>query len=64
MKYYVKLGLILLLITSVASGILALLNNKTQPIIEENQRKEAEQARKEVLPEAVVFEKISSIFES
>ena len=60
MKYYIKLGLILLLITSVASGILALLNNKTQPIIEENQRKEAEQARKEVLPEATVFEEVTT----
>jgi len=60
MKYYLKLGLMLLLITSIASGILALLNTKTEPIIENNQRKEAEAARKEVLPEATTFKEVKA----
>jgi len=59
MKYYLKLGFVLLIITVVASGILAYLNTLTQPIIEENQRVAQEKARKEVLPSAVTFEEVS-----
>lgn len=59
MKYYLKLGFILLIITAIASGILAYLNTITQPIIEENQRIAQEKARKEVLPSAVTFEEVS-----
>lgn len=59
MKYYLKLGFVLLIITVIASGILAYLNTLTQPIIEENQRVAQEKARKEVLPSAVTFEEVA-----
>lgn len=59
MKYYFKLGLILFIITAIASGVLAYLNTITQPIIEENQRVAQEKARKEVLPSAVTFEEVT-----
>ena len=55
MMYYLKLGGILLLIAAVASGILAFVNNFTRPIIEENQRRAEDEARREVLPEAQEF---------
>ncbi len=58
MKYYIKLGFILFIITAIASGVLAYLNTLTQPIIEENQRVAQEKARKEVLPSAVTFEEV------
>jgi len=59
MKYYIKLGFILFIITAIASGVLAYLNTLTQPIIEENQRVAQEKARKEVLPSAVTFEEVA-----
>ncbi|MCK4957253.1 MAG: FMN-binding protein [Candidatus Cloacimonetes bacterium] len=62
MKYYLKLGFILLLITAIASGILAYMNSITAPIIAENQAKEQELARKEVLPLAKTFKEISGDF--
>ncbi len=55
MKYFLKLGFVLLIITSIASGILAYINSITSPMIEENQKKVQEEARKEVLPEAEYF---------
>ena len=58
MKYYIKLGFVLFIITAIASGVLAYLNTITQPIIEENQRVAQEKARKEVLPSAVTFEEV------
>jgi electron transport complex protein RnfG len=60
MKSYLKLGFVLLIITAIASGILAYINSFTEPIIEENQRKAKEEARKEVLPAAASFEVIGS----
>ena len=59
MKYYLKLGFILFVITAIASGVLAYINTLTQPIIEENQRIAQEKARKEVLPSAITFEEVS-----
>jgi len=59
MKYYIKLGFVLFIITAIASGVLAYLNTITQPIIEENQRIAQEKARKEVLPSAVSFEEVT-----
>ena len=59
MKYYLKLCFVLLIITAIASGVLAYLNTITQPIIEENQRVAQEKARKEVLPSALTFEEIA-----
>lgn len=58
MKYYIKLGFVLFIITAIASGVLAYLNTITQPIIEENQRVAQEKARKEVLPLAITFEEV------
>lgn len=61
MKYYLKLGFVLLIITAIASGILAYINSFTEPVILDNQRKAKEEARKEVLPEADSFEEIGMI---
>lgn len=55
MNYYVKLGLVLLAITAVASGILAFLNGVTEPIIKANKIAAEIAARKDVLPDAVSF---------
>jgi H+/Na+-translocating ferredoxin:NAD+ oxidoreductase subunit G len=60
MKYYLHLGFVLLLITALASGILAYINGLTAPIIEENQRLTKENARKEVMPDAASFENIGT----
>lgn len=59
MKYYLKLGFILLFITALASGILAYLDDITKPIIAASQNKAQVEARKEVLPTASFFEKDS-----
>ncbi len=56
MKFYLKLGAILLLIASIASGILAVVNNLTDPIIKNNQLETEKLARKEVLSLAITFE--------
>ena len=56
MSYYFKLGFVLLVITVVAGGILAYINSFTAPIIQENQRRTKDEARREVLPDAVTFE--------
>lgn len=61
--YYLKLGFVLFLIAAIASSILAFVNSKTQPLIEENQRLAQELARQEVLPEAKYFEEVSAPFE-
>ncbi len=58
MKYYLRLGFVLLIITVVASGILAYINSITKPIIDENNRIAKEEARLHVLPEAVSFDSI------
>jgi len=55
MSYFIKLGLVLLIITAIASGILAFINSFTEPIIISNQLKAQVEARKEVLPEATAF---------
>jgi electron transport complex protein RnfG len=59
MKYYLRLGFVLLIITAIASGILAFINGFTEPVIRENQIKTQVEARKEVLPQAVTFQKDS-----
>lgn len=60
MKYYVQLGFVLLLITAIASGVLAYVNGLTAPKIEENQRRTKEAARMEVMPDASTFENIGT----
>ncbi len=62
MKYYIQLGVVLFLIAAVASGILAFVNNFTEPIIEENMKRTEEEARREVLPDAVSFEAATGNF--
>jgi electron transport complex protein RnfG len=56
MKYILKLGLILLIFCAVASGILAFVNSKTQPVITARKLLEEEQTRKDLLPLAKTFE--------
>jgi len=56
MNYFVKLGLVLLIITAIASGILAFVNDLTKEQIEKNKADAQEEARQEVLPKAVRFE--------
>jgi electron transport complex protein RnfG len=59
MKYYLTLGLVLLVITVISSGILAYINSFTEPIIQENQRVAKEEARMEVMPDATIFDSLS-----
>ncbi|WP_425446569.1 RnfABCDGE type electron transport complex subunit G [Dethiothermospora halolimnae] len=58
MREIIKLGLILLLITSVAASILGLSNGLTEGKIEEVEAKASEEARKEVLPGTDSFKSI------
>lgn len=58
----VRLGLILAVISLVASGILAVVNNITDPIIQQKELEAKESARKELLPEATSFEKVEGNF--
>jgi H+/Na+-translocating ferredoxin:NAD+ oxidoreductase subunit G len=55
MNYFIKLGLVLLIITAIASGILAFINSITEPIIIENQKRAQVEARKDVLSKATTF---------
>ncbi len=50
MMYYIKLGFVLLVISGIASGVLAFINGKTEPIIQQNALLEESNARMEVLP--------------
>lgn len=52
--------LVLVLICAIMSGLLALTNSATAPIIEEAERKANEEARLEVLPDADSFEKVGA----
>lgn len=58
MKFFLKLGLILLAFCVVATGILAYVNSITKPKIDDLKRKEAELARGELIPNAV-FEPVT-----
>jgi electron transport complex protein RnfG len=55
MKYYLQLGFVLLLIAAIASGILAVINDFTAPIIAQKKLETEVNARMEVLPEAKIF---------
>ncbi len=52
MKDTIKLGLVLLLVTSIAGGILAGVNSITSPVIAERQRMESLSAILELFPDA------------
>ena len=54
-KSSLKLGLILLVICAVSTGLLAYVNSITAPVINENNIKAQIEARKEVLPKASDF---------
>ncbi len=54
----IRMGLVLLIITLIASGLLAIIYSKTAPIIAENKRLEEERARKSVLPQADHFQDV------
>lgn len=58
----VKLGLILAIISLVASGTLAMVNNITSPKIAEQELAAKNQARQELLPEAKDFEQVDGDF--
>lgn len=60
MREIIKLGLILLLITSISAVVLGLSNNLTQGKIEEAENSVSEEARMAVLPEADKFEEENS----
>jgi len=55
MKYYFKLVGVLCIISALASGMLAFVNKKTKPIIDELNRKAELEARSYVLPKAFSF---------
>jgi len=55
MREIIKLGLILLIITSIAAVVLAFSNDTTSVIIAEVEEKANDSARKEVLPQAQNF---------
>lgn len=55
-KDIVKLGIILLLICGISTGLLAYVNDITEPVIARNNEINEQNARKEVLPEAEEFE--------
>lgn len=52
MKYYIKLGFILLIFCAVASGILAYINSLTAPVIAERKAKEEIATRESLIPES------------
>ena len=57
----IRVGLILFAITAVAAWILAMVNNVTAPVIEEQEQAKMEEAMREVLPTATEFEVLDVI---
>lgn len=57
-KDTIKLGIILLLICGISTGLLAYVNMVTKPVIAENDIKAQLVAKQEVIPEAATFEEI------
>ena len=55
MFYIVRLAVILMVVSGIAAGALALVNIQTRPIIEEYKRLEQERARSEVMKEGMEF---------
>lgn len=52
MKYYLKLGLILLIFCAVASGILAYINSLTAPVVQARKEKEEIETREKLIPDS------------
>ncbi|HOD55080.1 MAG TPA: RnfABCDGE type electron transport complex subunit G [Candidatus Cloacimonadota bacterium] len=59
MKVFIHYALVLLIITGLACGILAMVNKQTKPVIEKNQAESENNARSQVIEGAVDFEKQS-----
>lgn len=57
-KNIFKLGIILLLICAISTGLLAVVNHITLPVIELNNEKAQEEAKKEILPLADTFKEL------
>ncbi|NLK50126.1 MAG: RnfABCDGE type electron transport complex subunit G [Candidatus Cloacimonetes bacterium] len=57
MKLYLKLGFILLVVTVIATGILAYVNSITAPQIEALKQEEAIKSREELIPDSI-FEEV------
>ncbi len=57
MKVYIHYALVLLIITCLACGILAVVNKQTKPVIEKNRAESENNARSQVIEGAVNFEK-------
>lgn len=60
MKEFFRPALVLLVICVISSSVLAVVYQKTKPIIEENQRKEEQAARQEVVPNAHQFVRLTA----
>ena len=54
----IKVGVILFVITAVLAGLLAFVNAKTEPLIEQNAIAAEQEAMKTVMPDAVSFEEV------
>lgn len=62
-KSSLKLGIILLLICAISTGLLAYVNMLTAPVIAENTKKQQDEAQREVLASAVKFDDLGdSVF--
>lgn len=59
-KDILRLGLILLAISAIATGILAWVNSVTLPKIETRKAKEAEETRQQLMPDAKSFEEVKA----
>lgn len=60
MKETLKLGIILLLFSVFAAGVLGFTNKLTSPIIDQRQKEETEAAYKELVPDADEFVKLDA----
>ncbi len=60
MKTFIHYAMILFLFTGLACGVLAWVNTKTKPVIEENKAKSEDEARKAVINTATEFEKVET----
>ncbi len=56
-----KVGIVLFLITAIATALLAIVNATTSPIIEKNEKEKQEVAMRVVLPKANNFEEITTL---
>ena len=60
LKTYILYGSVLFLFVAISSGVLAWVNSRTYPLIQENRRLAEENARRQVFPHAFHFEKLET----